>query len=178
MSTELTHLYHHPNTPCPWADALTVAWDRNPQGFTITYHLSGDLSNLVWPMHDGGQRRDNLWKTTCFEAFFRSQDSDQYIEFNFAPNGDWAAYQFTGYRSDPTRLACAAPVIISTRDQTAAMVRVTLIEDLPLQGDTATLFGPTAVLDDTEGAHSFWALHHALIKPDFHHIETFGITLD
>ena len=65
MSTELTHLYHHPNTPCPWADALTVAWDRNPQGLTITYYLSGDLSNLVWPVHDGGQRRDNLWKTTC-----------------------------------------------------------------------------------------------------------------
>ncbi|MEM9178142.1 MAG: DOMON-like domain-containing protein [Pseudomonadota bacterium] len=178
MATELTHLKSHPIAPSAWVDALTISWVRSPHGFKITYRLTGDLSKLVWPAQDGGQRRDELWKTTCFEAFFRARDSDHYVEFNFAPNGDWAAYQFCGYRSNQTQLTCPAPILDSSRDQNSAIVQVTLPEGLPEQGDHPILFGPTAILEATDGTHSFWALHHALIKPDFHHIETFKITVD
>jgi len=178
MSTELTHLECHSIAPCAWVDALTVSWAGSPQGFTITFRLSGDLTNLVWPAQNGGQRRDELWKTTCFEAFFRAQDSEHYVEFNFAPNGDWAAYQFSEYRSNQTQLTCPAPIVNSSFDQNTAIVEVTLGEGLPGLGDQPILFGPTAILEAADGTHSFWALHHALIKPDFHHIETFKITLD
>lgn len=178
MSTELIHLKSHPKAPCSWVDAVTVSWTRSSTGFMITYRLSGDLSKLVWPAQGGGQRRDELWKTTCFEAFFRAQDSEHYVEFNFAPNGDWAAYQFSGHRSDQTRLTCSEPIVDSSLNQNTAIVQVTLPEGLPAQGDHPILFGPTAILEATDETHSFWALHHALIKPDFHHIETFKITLD
>ncbi|MEM7638279.1 MAG: DOMON-like domain-containing protein [Pseudomonadota bacterium] len=178
MSTELTHLECHPIMPCAWVDALTVSWTRSQQGFTITYRLSGDLSELVWPAQDGGQRRDELWKTTCFEAFFRAQDSEHYVEFNFAPNGDWAAYRFSGYRSNQTQLTCSPPVIESSFDKNTAIVQVTLPEGFPEHVGGPILFGPTGILEAADGTHSFWALHHALIKPDFHHIETFKMTLD
>ena len=44
------------------------------------------------------ERADELWKTTCFEAFLRPMGEESYREWNFAPSSQWAAYRFTGYR--------------------------------------------------------------------------------
>ena len=40
-------------------------------------------------------RADELWKTTCFEAFLRPLGEERYREWNFAPSSQWAAYDFT-----------------------------------------------------------------------------------
>ena len=48
---------------------------------------------LPQPLLDGpqqGQRRDELWTTTCFEAFLAIPDASRYWEINLAPNGNWA----------------------------------------------------------------------------------------
>jgi hypothetical protein len=52
----------------------------------------------------GGESRraDDLWRTTCFELFIQAEGESGYREWNFAPNGSWAAYDFSGYRE----LAC------------------------------------------------------------------------
>src|SRR5205085_7961920 len=42
-------------------------------------------------------RTDELWRTTCFEAFLRPMGEESYTEWNFATSSTWASYQFTGY---------------------------------------------------------------------------------
>ena len=175
MPNTPVQLLCHPVAPCPWVTALSVEVDRTRDVVSIIYRLSGDVSKLVLPSEGGGQRRDELWTTTCFEAFVRPPQSDHYQEFNFAPNGDWAAYQFDGYRNNMSTLDCAAPAIETRVGHDSASVHVTLPIGLP---SGAILFGPTAVLEDVDGTRSFWAIHHALNKPDFHHIDTFKMTLE
>ncbi|WP_366499495.1 hypothetical protein [Sphingopyxis sp.] len=42
---------------------------------------------------------DGLWQGTCFEAFLTEEGQPDYTEFNYAPDGRWACYQFDDYRS-------------------------------------------------------------------------------
>src|SRR5687768_10522470 len=44
------------------------------------------------------ERADELWLTTCFEAFLRPHGETAYREWNFAPSTQWAAYEFADYR--------------------------------------------------------------------------------
>ena len=64
-------------------------------------HESDALKNLKASTgrESSKERQDNLWKHTCFEAFFARPDSEQYWELNVAPSGHWNLYQFDGYRS-------------------------------------------------------------------------------
>ena len=71
----------------------------------IWFGVSAPAERFVIPPVREPWRKDELWKTTCFEAFFAAADADGYREWNFAPRGNWAAYDFTGYRV-PT--ACGA----------------------------------------------------------------------
>ena len=65
------------------------------------------------PARGEPRRADGLWKHTCFEAFISDANSGGYAEFNCAPSGDWAAYHFASYRSEPLPLVLAQ-VPIST----------------------------------------------------------------
>ena len=65
-----------------------------------------DVLKLPVGLNDGpqqGQRKDELWTTTCFEAFISAPGEQRYWEVNLAANGDWAVYRFDGYRSGQTR---------------------------------------------------------------------------
>ncbi|NQY14129.1 MAG: DOMON-like domain-containing protein [Henriciella sp.] len=178
MSASIIQLQSHAIAPCPWVSALTVEVERAGDAISILFHVQGALSKIRFPTDNGGQRRDELWTTTCFEAFFRAPGEDQYLEFNFAPNGDWAAFRFDGYRANMADLDCPAPEIETQISDSAARVRVTLPDGLFEPKAALILFGPTAILEDIDGTRSFWAIHHALNKPDFHHIDTFKMTLD
>lgn len=178
MSASTIRLQSHPVAPCPWVAGLTVEIERAADALSILFHLQGDLGKIRLPTENGGQRRDELWMTTCFEGFFRTPGEDRYVEFNVAPNGDWAAYQFDGYRANMADLDCAPPSIEADISDTVGKFRVTLPRALIGGQATPILFGPTAILEDIEGTRSFWAIHHALNKPDFHHIDTFKMTLD
>ena len=76
-----------------------LVWSRNGQlelSFGVLAAAASGLNELVVPdgLIDGpqvaGQRRDELWTTTCFEAFLALPDQPGYWEINLAPNGDWA----------------------------------------------------------------------------------------
>jgi hypothetical protein len=64
----------------------------------LTYFANGMMENVRLPPAAAPKRADDLWRTTCFEAFIRAGIGAEYYEFNFAPSTQWAAYRFTGYR--------------------------------------------------------------------------------
>ncbi len=71
---------------------------RSPGILTLWYTVTGDLDALVIPAPVPERRVDELWKSTCFELFLKPLDSSSYLELNFSPSSQWAAYEFAGYR--------------------------------------------------------------------------------
>ena len=111
------------------------------------------------------KRADELWKTTCFEAFLRPLGEESYREWNFAPSGKWAAYDFTSTRSGMTEAEAADPYIRMEDNFTwwalGASIAVPADENWEL--------GLSAVLEEKDGTKSYWALAHPNPeKPDFH----------
>jgi hypothetical protein len=120
-------------------------------------------------------RADELWRHTCFEAFVRTSADPGYYEFNFSPSTQWAAYQFSGYRSG-MRVATeiAAPRIEARSSAATYTLQVALEFD---ELSSPLLLGLSAVLEETNGRKSYWALAHPPGKPDFHHADCFALEL-
>lgn len=117
-------------------------------------------------------RADELWQTTCFEAFVRTAPGAGYYEFNLAPSSQWAAYHFTAYREGMALAELAPPAIITGANATHLDVDALIY--LPAS-NTPWRLALTVVIEEANGAKSYWALKHPPGKPDFHHADGFVI---
>jgi hypothetical protein len=146
----------------------------------LSYIVTGKMSDMRMPAIVPTARSDELWRQTCFEAFVRASSSTGYYEFNFAPSTQWAAYRFSGYRSG-MRVATeiSAPSIEVQESHDCYTLRASLELDrlLELPREASWLFGLSALIEDTSGCKSFWALAHPPGKPDFHHADCFACEL-
>jgi hypothetical protein len=164
----------HPDTPCPALERLSATVAREGDRLRLAYTGVGAIAALRWPTPIAPDRTDGLWQTTCFEAFVQAGGEPAYAEFNFAPSGAWAAYQFDAYRAGMAPLAVPAPLIAATRAATGFELVATLI----LPGPGPWRLGLSAVIEDQAGAKSYWALAHPPGKPDFHHPDCFALALE
>ena len=178
MSDHQVQLVCHPAHPTTRVDGLAVQVTRLGAGVQLRYDLTGNLAQLEIPAARGAERRDELWKHTCFEAFIGAENTDAYVEFNFAPNGDWAAYRFSGYREKAGHLDCSAPAIGMVIDGDRLIISVLIPAPPPDLTEGRLRLGLSAVVEEKDGRRSYWALHHPSNKPDFHHNETFKLSLD
>jgi len=169
-------LVPHPTTAAVWVESLVVRLTRQAAVLRVEFRLQGDLTRLRLPSGPNG-RRDGLWRHTCGEVFIGSAAAPAYREWNLAPCGAWQAYDFTAYRAGMRRAEAHPPVILLDQGPSS----LTLTAHLPLadlQDDSALRLGVIAVLEDSGGARSYWALKHAAERPDFHHPASFAMTLD
>ncbi len=116
-------------------------------------------------------RKSELWKEICFEAFLPARDRESYVEFNGAMNGDWDLYHFDSYRSGMRRVPCevdASPRLLS-REGGGSLFRIAFSLPESLFSGLGALgpIGLTTVLK-TETGTTYWALNHKGMKPDFH----------
>jgi hypothetical protein len=141
----------------------------------LSYFVSGRISDLRLPPVMAAARTDELWRHTCFEAFVRSSSGPGYYEFNFSPSTQWAAHQFRGYRSGMRVATEIGPPRIEVRSSAETY---TLQAALEFEGLTSPLhLGLSAVLEETNGRKSYWALAHPPGKADFHHADCFALEL-
>lgn len=115
-------------------------------------------------------RTDDLWQTTCFEAFLRPSGEESYREWNFAPSGQWAAYDFHRYREGMTLAEIQSPPYIRMEDNFTWWA---LGATIAIEAGTSWELGLSAVLEEEDGTKSYWALAHPAEKPDFHHPDCF-----
>lgn len=160
-------LLPHPATPCAAVRRLTVSldWPAGEAGLRLQYVMEGEVEQLRIPPAGEPRRTDGLWRATCCELFLRTPGGAAYREFNFAPSGEWAAWQFTGRREGMRPLELPAPPRVSSALKHG---RWQLDVDLPLAAEPALEAGLAAVLLDRQGGLSYWALAHAGERPDFH----------
>lgn len=152
------------------AGALGVVASTN-----LWFGISAPASRFVVPESlENPRRADDLWQTTCFEAFLRSPGEDSYREWNFAPSGEWAAYDFTSHRVGRTDAEVADPYIRVEDNLTWWAIGATIGVDAAVPW----LLGLSAILEERDGTKSYWALAHpASEKPDFHDPECFAARL-
>ncbi|MGH7025326.1 MAG: DOMON-like domain-containing protein [Caulobacteraceae bacterium] len=169
----------HPLTPCA-ADLILRVGAARPQAgrLAVTYALFGPIEQLYLPGLGEIARADDLWLRTCFEAFVRPEGEEGYIELNFGPSGAWAAYRFSGYRVGMTLVGEIAPPRIDVL-ATGALYELRAAIDLGahLPVGAAWRLGLSAVIEETSGVKSYWALAHPPEKPDFHHSRAFVLDL-
>jgi hypothetical protein len=139
------------------------------------YVVVGPVGYVKFPGPAIPERTEGLWNATCFEAFLASSDGT-YVEFNFAPTGAWASYRFADYRNGMVP-ALDVPTPRIYFDSSVQRLALTAIIELPRDMAAAKKLALSAVIEETDGTKSYWALAHPPGKPDFHHPTCFAATL-
>lgn len=132
----------------------------------IWFGVGAPAARFVIPeVDEDSVRADELWKTTCFEAFLRPLGEEAYREWNFAPSTQWAVYDFSAYRERTAEAEVDAAPYIRTEDN---LTWWGLGATIAVPADTNWELGLSAVLEEKDGTKSYWALAHPSEKPDFH----------
>jgi hypothetical protein len=175
----MLQLVCHPDTPAVTVETVEVHTERLDNGrIWFRYHVEGQIDALEMDEPRSSERTHKLWKSTCFEVFLRRNGDSSYLEYNFAPSSQWAAYAFSNYRKDGADLdVVAAPEIFldASQGHFAMETEVTLPNDWWSRPIEMNL---TAVIEETDGTKSFWALAHPPGPPDFHHKDCFALKLE
>jgi hypothetical protein len=142
--------------------SLAAVVQRYGSCLLFTFEISGDSSDIKIPPAAREDRGERLWRSSCFQAYVRTGKS-RYIELDFSPSGQWAAYQFGEYRKGMRDFDLPAPKLGFEHGRLAATVEAPsdLQPGLPL--------GLAASLEHQNGTWSYWALAHVRgNRPDLH----------
>jgi len=161
----------HPDYPSPVTRIAVEVMRLAPDRLGLTYCIGGDLRRVDFPKPQKAARTDNLWRHSCCEVFVGAGEG--YYEFNFSPSSQWAAYRFADHRAGMRDEETDDPAIAWGQDGEAAKLTATL----RLPADASGPLGLSAIIEDTSGNRSFWALAHPPGEPDFHAAACFAAQL-
>jgi len=191
----------HPDSVCGPVRALYVEVQRLRHGRHIfRYVVEGDIQHIRLGHHVHNDRRDELWRHSCFEAFLQVDGQSDYLEFNLSTDG-WNCYHFDDYRQGMSEARIAEPRIEAGRYEgpVAAGTRahftdldtfdayqapfLMLQAHVELKSRTELWMGQpwrlglSAVIEENSGRKSYWALKHPDGPPDFHRADCFTLEL-
>jgi hypothetical protein len=161
----------HSDSPSPVTRIEVEMRREAPDLLILIYSISGDLGSVSFPSTQTSARTDELWKHTCFEAFLGAGQG--YYEFNLSPSSQWAAYCFDGHRAGMRDAAIPDPQVEWREDEGQGSLSAILQLPTNLTGP----LGLSAVIEDTNGNRSFWALAHPAGALDFHNAACFAAEL-
>lgn len=178
--THLLDLEPHPSLDAPPGLKIDAGIELLPDGsLHLGFVLHGEASQLdrvLLPEPSAAIRVDGLWQHTCCEAFIGLSGQSGYREFNFSPSSAWAAYAFTDYRQAAVMPLGPVPPIAFLRSEGALTLATTLAPGW-LPKSRPLCLGLCAVVELVDGTRSYWALAHSAAQPDFHHRDSFTLTL-
>ncbi|HEX7820743.1 MAG TPA: DOMON-like domain-containing protein [Sphingobium sp.] len=171
-------LIRHPLSPPSAIDSICVDVARlDGAKLALRYRITGDIAAISIPGLVTPGRAENLWQTTCFEAFLKLPDSDYYVEFNFSPSTRWAGYVFDGYRKarqDFTHSSMPRIDMAVGRNSFELGVTLDLTGNRDIWRTSDVFIGLSAVIEMRSREKSYWALAHPPGAPDFHHRDCFA----
>jgi len=171
-------LRRHPGYPCLAASSIDV--DVAPASgdrLALSYIVTGTISDVRLPQAAAAARGDKLWEHSCFEIFIRPTADVPYYEFNFSPSTQWAGYHFSRYRGGRRLVTEIDALDIEAQlNTTRYTLRTSLdlgrLPDLPR--NAIWRIGLSAIIEETSGRKSYWALAHPPGDADFHHADCFA----
>lgn len=189
MSQNWTQLIPFPSKTVSYTDlSLRATAHRTPAPNSILhleYQLRGaGVADVLfphranpWSKGNVADRKEGLWKHTCFEVFLGIPGAQRYWELNLSPSGEWNFYRFANYRhGQEIEKRITPPQIVAQMKQPdlyslTASIDITEINEL---SDPHLLsLGISCVIEMRDQNLSYWAIQHNQVKPDFHLRETF-----
>ena len=159
---------------------------REQNQISIHYLLCGDLSRVeIAPPGSSYQSRDSLrgrsqhlWEKTCFEIFLRPVNPEQshYWEFNLSPAGDWNVFALSDYRAGLREERAIAILRFTTQRKPNQFQLDASVDIGPILNHQDALIGISTVLI-IAGQESYWAIAHPGPTADFHHPDSFVLSL-
>lgn len=170
---------HPQSLPSPVSRIAVQAVRPRPGALALSFEAVGDMAGLSLPPAGAPARTDELWRSTCFEAFVRGPDGEAYVELNFAPSRQWAAYRLEGYRKglQPAPIPDPRIEVEAAADALRLQALVELDALAELAADAPWRLGLSAVIAAADGRIGYWALAHPPGRPDFHHADCFALEL-
>ena len=157
-------LKRHPDSPCGAAIEIEVEAARpGPGALRLRYRVTGEIGALRLPPVDRAGARRRALAAQLLRGLPAAGPGGAYYEFNFAPSTHWAAYRFSGYRErDERRERDRARRGSRSRPATAlrAAGRAGAGPPARAAGDAPWQLGLSAVIEETGGGISYWALAH------------------
>ena len=171
-------LFCHPDTPATKVTGVNARLVvGNHARLVLDFHIIAPPDALYLPQSDAPERRDGLWHTTCLEMFVGARDQPYYDEYNYSPSGAWAAYHFLAYRAGMVAMDTAAPPVVRVEvGNSSTLIRID--DAFPTARYESVKLGLSAVIEETDGTKSYWALCHPPGPPDFHHPDCFALTIE
>ncbi|MFL6712071.1 MAG: DOMON-like domain-containing protein [Sulfurifustis sp.] len=176
-----------PHPALPSAAVHRVSARVTPQPghrLALTYTLEGALDRVRVPTPRPARFADELWRHTCCEIFIARKGDSAYHELNFSPSGEWAVYAFRRRRERmPLERGLGAGELEPNIIVRSTGARLELDAVVPLDRlspgyiGARLVLGVSAVVEDRDGACSYWALKHPADQPDFHHPDAFVLEL-
>ncbi|MET0179430.1 MAG: DOMON-like domain-containing protein [Novosphingobium sp.] len=166
----------HPDHPPLAVRGVVAQWISGGEGVHLRYRVEGHGA-LVVPPFAGMGRADGLWRTTCFELFLRRAGEAGYVEMNFSPSRRWAAYAFADTRADMREWPLEREPVCESFAGERSFVLDVRLPRLSLPPRPLSV-GLSAVIEETGGVKSYWALAHPTGQPDFHHPACFALALE
>jgi hypothetical protein len=144
----------------------------NNSRMTARFEFTSDEELFVPPSTRA--RKNELWKSTCFELFLKPRQSPNYWEINFCPTGDWNVYFFESYRSGMRDELKIKEVKLEQLEYSEKKCVCEFSFDLaPIELSGHVQVGVTAVIEMKSGSKSYWALEHSADQPNFHLADSF-----
>lgn len=169
-------LQRHSGVACDAIHHIDVDVERLPAGtLSVRYTASGNIGQLLLPAKSTPERTDLLWHHTCFEAFIKPQPGEAYFELNASPSTKWALYSFSSFREGMANAAAISISPIQVEAGRDSLAVTTSVKGLPREPLWRVAL--SAIIEETNGRKSFWALKHPPEKPDFHHNDCFDLQL-
>ncbi|MHC1744173.1 MAG: DOMON-like domain-containing protein [Syntrophobacteraceae bacterium] len=159
--------------------SLNALLARSGDGLKIVYRLTGPLRSISIPeLSSRPERTNGLWEDTCFELFMAPVHAERYWEVNLSPAGHWNVYRFDAYRSGMCEEAAwqSLPFAVERREEGLSLSLEYDLSRIVSQGQRFDV-GVSAVIRETSGLLSYWALCHRGSKPDFHRRDGFVVSL-
>jgi hypothetical protein len=178
--TESVPLTCHPTTPTDGVRRLAArVARRGADALMIAWSLEAELARLRIPVPRPPRMAPRLWEHTCLEAFVAGA-GQAYRELNVSPAREWAIHAFERYRvggqlDDPALAPAIAVRRLAGRLEVEAVLPLARLA--PGDPRSALRVGLAAVLEDSDGRLSYWALRHPAGRPDFHHADGFVLRL-
>jgi len=154
---------------------------RRSNTFYIRYVLAVNLESVALPaLSAAPARKDELWRTTCFEFFIAIKNMPQYWEFNMSSSGDWNVYLMDAYRQvgmrEETRIKRFPFEVQKGADSLSLEMAINL--DLIIAREKSIEVGVASVIQTKNGKETYWALLHPRLEADFHVRESFILKFD
>ena len=164
----LTHSTLSPWAPLAFPLQISAGCERREKMLVFEFRMEDPESRLLdigaegkwstWP------RGDDLWRTTCCEAFWGTPGQPGYFELNLSPHQKrWNLYRFDEYRK-PQPPCRDESFSIAAIEAGHDFLRCQLLSESVLRPVEMSL---TVVAKHAAGV-AYFALRHAGSKADFH----------